>query len=203
MPTETNGRNPRPLDRAAARGVDRVLISERRLRRRVRELGTQLSADYADNELVCVGVLNGVVCFLADLIREMDLMTPIELVDVHRSTDEGTHRVQLPDEPFREQLKGRHVLIIEDIVDTGLTLSEIVAAVRKQGPATVKVCALLDKPAHRQITVPLDYVGFEIPPDFVVGYGLDYEGRYRNLPFVGIVEDAQWLPAMLAQAPST
>ena len=91
---------------------------------------------------------------------------------------------------------------MEDIVDTGLTLTEIVAAVRRQHPATLKICALLDKPAHRQVHVALDYVGFEIPPHFVIGYGLDYEGRYRNLPFVGVVEDAEWLPAMLALAPS-
>lgn len=199
---DTNGRSTRTLGRVATQGVDRVLISERRLRKRVRELGTQLSRDFAGSEIVCVGALNGVICFLSDLIRETDLMTSIELVDVHRSVDEGTHRVTLDENPFRETLEGRNVLIIEDIVDTGLTLTEIVAAVRRQQPASLKICALLDKPAHRQVHVALDYVGFEIPPHFVVGYGLDYEGRYRNLPFVGIIEDAEWLPAMLAQAPS-
>ena len=197
-----NDRSARTLDRVATQGVDRVLISERRLRKRVRELGTQLSRDFAGSEIVFVGALNGVICFLSDLIRETDLMTSIELVDVHRSVDEGTHRVTLDENPFRETLEGRNILIIEDIVDTGLTLTEIVAAVRRQQPASLKICALLDKPAYRQVHVELDYVGFEIPPHFVVGYGLDYEGRYRNLPFVGIVEDAEWLPAMLAQAPS-
>ncbi len=202
MRTSTDRRPSRALQRAAARGVDRVLISERRLRRRVRELGSQLSRDYAGSEIVCVGALNGVICFLSDLLRDMDLMTSIDLIDVHRSVADGTHQVKLDDNPFHLSIEGRHVLIVEDIVDTGLTLREIVAAVRRQKPASQRVCALLDKPAHRQVEVALDYVGFEIPPHFVVGYGLDYEHRYRNLPFVGIVEDADWLPAMLKQAPS-
>ena len=191
---------PHALQSPAARGVDRVLISRRRLRRRVRELGAQLSRDYAGSEVVCVGALSGVICFLPDLVRETDLMVSIDLVDVQRSVAGGAHRVSLDAEPFREPLEGRHVLIVEDIADTGLTLAEVIAAARRRRPASLRVCVLLDKPAHRQVEVPLDYVGFEIPPHFVVGYGLDYQGRYRNLPFVGIVEDADWLPAMLAQA---
>ena len=202
MAMNTDSRGPRALQRAAARGVDRILISERRLRRRVRELGSQLSQDYAGNEIVCVGALSGVICFLPDLVRQTDLMVAIDLVEVHRSVAGGTHRVRLNDKPFREPLEARQVLIVEDIVDTGLTLAEVIAAVRRQRPASLRVCALLDKPAHRQVEVPIDYVGFQIPPHFVVGYGLDYEGRYRNLPFVGVVEDADWLPAMLAQAPT-
>ena len=116
----TNSRSERTLGRVVAQGVDRVLISERRLRKRVKELGAQLSQDFAGNEIVCVGALNGVICFLADLIRETDLMTPIELVDVHRSVDEGTHRVTLDENPFREPPRflpalGGHVGLLSSI----------------------------------------------------------------------------------------
>ena len=183
-----------PLSTLAARGVDRVLISSRRLRRRVRELGRQLSQDYAGREVLCVGALNGVLCFLVDLMREMDLPTPIELVHVDRSFTNGDHHVSVP-HPFRETLKGRDVLIVEDIVDTGITLTALIEAVRREGPASLRVCALLDKPAHRQADVQIDYIGFTIPPVFVVGYGLDYESLYRNLPFVGVIADAVWPPA--------
>lgn len=183
-----------PLSTPAARGVDHVLISSRRLRRRVRELGRQLSQDYAGREVLCVGALNGVLCFLVDLMREMDIPTPIELVHIDRSLTNGTHQVGVP-HPFRETLKGRDVLIVEDIVDTGLTLTALIQAVRREDPASLKVCALLDKPAHRQVDVQIDYLGFAIPPVFVVGYGLDYESLYRNLPFVGVIADAVWPPA--------
>ncbi len=180
----------------AAKGVDRILISSRRLRRRVKELAEQLSVDYAGAEVVCVGALNGVVCFLADLIRELDIPTPVELVHVDRFVEHGAHTVDVPN-PFREELRGRNVLIVEDIVDTGVTLKALVDKVREENPASLRVCGLLDKPAHRQVDVQLDYVGFSIPPVFVVGYGLDYEGFYRNLPFVGVVDSAVWPPALL------
>ena len=181
------------LTAPAAKGVDRVLISPRRLRRRVRELAEQLSADYAGGEVICVGALNGVVCFLADLIRELDIPAPVELVHVDRYVEEGEHTVDMPN-PFRESLRGRKILIIEDIVDTGVTLKMLVEKVLAESPASLRVCTLLDKPAHRQVEVKLDYIGFSIPPVFVVGYGLDYEGFYRNLPFVGVVDSAVWPP---------
>ena len=180
----------------AAKGVDRVLISNRRLRKRVRELAEQLSQDYAGGEVICVGALNGVICFLADLIRELTIPAPVELVHVDRTIDHGKHDVDMP-HPFREGLTGRHVLVVEDIVDTGVTLSLLIEKIRAENPASLKVCALLDKPAHRQMHVPMDYVGFVIPPVFVVGYGLDYEGFYRNLPFVGVVDAAEWPPSLL------
>ena len=180
----------------AAKGVDRVLISNRRLSRRVRELAKQLSQDYAGGEVICVGALNGVICFLADLIRELDIPAPVELVHVDRTVDQSRHEVDMP-HAFRENLTGRHVLIVEDIVDTGVTLAALVEKIKAENPASLKICALLDKPAHRQIDVPLDYIGFVIPPVFVVGYGLDYEGFYRNLPFVGVVDAAEWPPALL------
>ncbi len=184
------------LSAPAAKGVDRVLISPRRLRRRIRELAAQLSHDYPRGEVVCVGALNGVVCFLADLIREIDIPAPVELVHVDRFLEGGEHTVEMPNS-FREDLRGRHVLIIEDIVDTGVTLKLLVDKVLAESPASLKVCTLLDKPAHRQVDVALDYVGFSIPPVFVVGYGLDYEGYYRNLPYVGVVDSAEWPPALL------
>ena len=180
----------------AATGVDRVLISKTRLQRRVTELARELSQEYADGEIVCVGALNGVICFLADLVRGMDIPSPVELVHVDRFIDERGHVVEMPN-PFREDLRGRHVLIVEDIVDTGVTLKLLVDKVLAEKPASLKVCTLLDKPAHREVEVQIDYVGFSIDPVFVVGYGLDYEGYYRNLPFVGVVDSAVWPPALL------
>ena len=180
----------------AAKGVDRVLISKTRLQRRVKELAAQLSAEYADGEVVCVGALNGVICFLADLVREIDIPAPVELVHVDRFIDEDGHTVEMPN-PFRESLRGRDVLIVEDIVDTGVTLKLLEEKVLAEKPASLKVCTLLDKPAHRKVEVQVDYVGFSIDPVFVVGYGLDYEGFYRNLPFVGVVDSAVWPPALL------
>jgi hypoxanthine phosphoribosyltransferase len=182
----------------AAQGVDRVLISPRRIKRRVQELGKQVSRDYTGKDLVCVGALNGVVCFMADLLREIEVPTRIEMVDLVRSVEGGVHTVRMT-HPFREPLTSRDVLIVEDIVDTGVTLAMLVDAIKKESPASLRICALLDKPAHRQVQVPLDYVGFTIPPVFVVGYGLDYEGFYRNLPYVGIVDNAVWLPAELGR----
>ena len=190
-PTRAGG-----LAMPAAKGVDRVLISARRLQRRVKELAGQLSAEYADGEVVCVGALNGVICFLADLVRGMDVPAPVELVHVDRFVDERGHAVEMPN-PFRENLRGRDVLIVEDIVDTGVTLKLLVDKVLAENPASLKVCTLLDKPAHRQVDVQIDYVGFSIDPVFVVGYGLDYEGYYRNLPYVGVVDSAVWPPALL------
>ena len=190
-PTRAGG-----LAMPAAKGVDRVLISARRLQRRVKELAAQLSAEYADGEVVCVGALNGVICFLADLVRGMDVPAPVELVHVDRFVDERGHAVEMPN-PFRENLRGRDVLIVEDIVDTGVTLKLLVDKVLAENPASLKVCTLLDKPAHRQVDVQIDYVGFSIDPVFVVGYGLDYEGYYRNLPYVGVVDSAVWPPALL------
>ena len=190
-PTRAGG-----LAMPAAKGVDRVLISARRLQRRVKELAEQLSAEYADGEVVCVGALNGVICFLADLVRGMDVPAPVELVHVDRFVDERGHAVEMPN-PFRENLRGRDVLIVEDIVDTGVTLKLLVDKVLAENPASLKVCTLLDKPAHRQVDVQIDYVGFSIDPVFVVGYGLDYEGYYRNLPYVGVVDSAVWPPALL------
>ena len=190
-PRRSNG-----LAGPAAKGVDRVLISKTRLQRRVKELAAQLSAEYADGEVVCVGALNGVICFLADLVREMDIPAPVELVHVDRFIDERGHTVEMPN-PFRESLRGRDVLIVEDIVDTGVTLKLLVDKVLAENPASLKICTLLDKPAHREVDVQIDYVGFSIDPVFVVGYGLDYEGFYRNLPFVGVVDSAVWPPALL------
>lgn len=180
----------------ASQGVERVLISGRRIRRRVRELGRQLTDEYAGKEVVCVGALNGVVCFLADLVREMDVPTPLELVSVDRTVADGVHTVEIQ-EKFHEPLKDRHVLIIEDIVDSGVTLTALTKRLRQEQPASLKICTLLDKPANRQVQVFVDYVGFTIPPVFVVGYGLDYEGFYRNLPFVGVISTATWPPTNL------
>ncbi len=166
-----------------------VLCSEEQIQARVAELGRQLTEDYAERQPVVVGVLRGVVFFMADLVRsmpiplEMDFMAITSYGRVTRPT--GTVMI-LKD--LDESIEGRHVLLVEDIVDTGLTLNYILKVLRTRNPASLEVCALLNRSARRLIDIPIKYVGFDIPDVFVVGYGLDYQQRYRNLPYIGILK---------------
>ena len=196
IPEVQPSRRAAALAAPAAKGVDRVLISPRRLRRRVRELAEQLSADYAGGEVICVGALNGVVCFLADLIRELDIPAPVELVHVDRYVEEGEHTVDMPN-PFRESLRGRKILIIEDIVDTGVTLKMLVEKVLAESPASLKVCTLLDKPLTARLRSNSTTSASRYRPYSLSDTAFDYEGFYRNLPFVGVVDSAVWPPALL------
>ena len=175
-----------------------TVISESCLQNRIRELGTQIFTDYENQELVLLGVLRGSVLFFADLARaifkaqhesqtrEVTLRFEfVQLVSYHDSTQPST--VQLI-RGGSDYLKQRHVLIVEDIVDTGRTLNFLCEHLQTLNPKTVKVCTLLDKPSQRQVSVAVDYIGFEIPDTFVVGYGLDYAQQYRNLPYVAVLE---------------
>ena len=167
-----------------------VLLSEEQLCDRIRELGQQISRDYEGKPLLVVGVLKGSAIFLADLIRSIDLPLDYDFVAIssYGADTRSTGVVRLLKD-LDTSIEGRHVLIVEDIVDTGWTLrlSYIAENIRARGAASVKVCALLDKPCRRQVDIEIDYRGFEIDDVFVVGYGLDFNGRYRNLPYVGVV----------------
>src|ERR1700729_772279 len=171
-------------------GVGEILIGEDDLQARIRELGAELSADYAGREVLLVGVLKGAVFFMADLMRSLTIPCEIDFMAISSygaSTDSsGVVRI-LKDLDIN--IEGRHVLVIEDIIDSGLTLSYLVRNLESREPASLEVCALLTKPERREMEVEVRYVGFEIPNRFVIGYGLDFAERYRNLPYVGVLDD--------------
>lgn len=167
--------------------VGKILISEPELARRVRELSKQVERDFKGRELVVVAVLNGTVMFLADLIRHLSLPLRLDFIGVS-SYGAGTESGELVfTKELRLDVRGRDVLLVDDILDTGRTLKRVLAKLQQLKPRRIKVCVLLDKPSRREEKVRADYVGFVIPNAFVVGYGLDYAERYRNLPFVGVL----------------
>jgi hypoxanthine phosphoribosyltransferase len=170
--------------------VAETLIDEETLRDRVTELGAEISADYAGRDLMLIGVLKGAVFFMADLMRSIDVHCEVDFMAISSygaSTDSsGVVRI-LKD--LDANIEGRNVLVVEDIIDSGLTLSYLMRNLRARNPATLEVCALLTKPERREIDVPVRYIGFEIPNRFVVGYGLDFAERYRNLRYVGVLSD--------------
>ncbi|MEK7684183.1 MAG: hypoxanthine phosphoribosyltransferase [Verrucomicrobiota bacterium] len=164
-----------------------VLISPDRLRRRVRELSRQVERDYAGREMTVVSLLTGTVMFLADLIRHLSLPLRLDFMGVS-SYRQGTESRELVfTKELRLDVRGRDVLLVDDILDTGRTMRQVLAKLRKLKPRRIRICVLLDKPARRVEKVRADYVGFTIPDLFVVGYGLDFAERYRNLPFVGVL----------------
>ncbi len=170
--------------------IERVLIPSDVLQRRIAELGKQISRDYAGKDLVLVCVLKGGVMFLTDLMRHITVPHEIDFMAItsygagaRQST--GVVRILMD---LQTNIEGRHVLIVEDIVDSGRTLDHILRLLWTRNPATLRVCALLDKKARREIDVPLDYVGFQIPNAFVFGYGLDLDEKFRNLPFVAVLK---------------
>src|SRR5579862_734269 len=170
--------------------VGEVLIDEDRLQARIKELGAEITADYEGRELLLVGVLKGAVFFMADLMRSITVPCEIDFMAISSygaSTDSsGVVRI-LKDLDIN--IEGRHVVVVEDIVDSGLTLSYLMRNLESREPATLEVCALLTKPGRRQMEVDIRYVGFEIPNKFVIGYGLDFAERYRNLRYVGVLHD--------------
>ncbi len=163
------------------------LFSEAQIRARILELGSQLTQDYAGKDLVVIGLLNGVFPFIADLVRAMELDFDVSFMQV-TSYGGGMHSTGevhiLKDLDL--SIQGRHALVVEDIVDTGLTLFKVGNLLKDREPQSLKICTLLDKPSRRKVQVPVDYVGFTIEDHFVVGYGLDLEGKLRNLPYVGV-----------------
>lgn len=170
--------------------VEKILISESELKKRIKELGEQITKDYRNKEeLVIIGILKGSVVFLSDLIRNISLPLKIDFMTV---SSYGNSAVSTGNITIKKDLDcdiaGKHVVIAEDIIDSGITLSNLVKILEKRNPASLKICALLDKKERREAEIDVDYIGFEIPNEFIVGYGLDYAENYRNLPYVGILK---------------
>jgi hypoxanthine phosphoribosyltransferase len=171
-------------------GVGQVLIEEDALQARIRELGSEISEDYAGRDVLLIGVLKGAVFFMADLMRQLSVTCEVDFMAISSyggATDSsGVVRI-LKDLDIN--IEGRDVLVVEDIIDSGLTLSYLMRNLEAREPASLEICALLTKPSRREIDVPVRYVGFEIPNRFVIGYGLDFDERYRNLPYVAVLRD--------------
>lgn len=169
--------------------IARVLLTDVQIHERVLALGAQLSHDYAGRDLLIVFVLKGALIFVADLIRVIDLPVTLDFMVVSSYgggvSTSGSVRIVTD---MRTDVRGRDVLIVEDIIDSGLTLREIIAHLEVRRPASIEVCTLLSKTARRQVQIPVRYTGFEIPDEFVVGYCLDYNERYRNLPYIGVLK---------------
>lgn len=167
----------------------RPIVTQEEMRARIKELGKQIGNDYAGKDLVLVGVLKGAYAFYADLARAIRIPMRVDflIVTSYGSQSKTSGKVKVVTE-LTEDIKGRDVLLIEDIVDSGLTVQYLIKTLSKQNPKSIKVCTLLSKPERRTIEVPLDYVGFKIPNKYVVGYGLDYQQKYRNLPYLAVLD---------------
>jgi hypoxanthine phosphoribosyltransferase len=170
--------------------IAEILLTEEQISTRVAELGSRISADYQGRTLTLVSVLKGSLPFMADLMRAIDLPLRIDLMEVSSyggATTESSGLVRILKD-LSASIAGEDVLIVEDIIDTGLTLNYLIRYLRGKNPATLRICTLLDKPARRLVEIPVDYIGFQIPDQFVIGYGLDYGEVYRNLRYVGVLK---------------
>lgn len=170
--------------------IKEVLVTREEIQEAVDRLGKQLTEDYQDKEVVVVGILRGASIFMADIVRAMDVYLDIDFMDVssYGNAFESSGEVKIIKD-LDTHLEGRHVLVVEDIIDTGRTLKYLVDLFKYRKAASVKVCTLLDKPARRVVKdIIADYVGLEVPDEFVVGYGLDFEQKYRNLPYIGVLK---------------
>lgn len=166
--------------------LERILISQDQIKARIVEMGREISADYKGKQPLFVGILRGCILFYADLLREVSIDCNMDFMSLssYCGTDSsGEVRTMLD---LRQSIKGRHVVIVEDIVDTGLTLDYLMKNLSHRGAASIEICCLLDKPANRKVEVNPKYVGFQIENEFVIGYGLDYNELYRNLPYIGV-----------------
>jgi hypoxanthine phosphoribosyltransferase len=169
--------------------IGEILLTEDQIQAKVRELGARIAADYAGKQLTLVSVLKGSLPFMADLMRAIDLPVRIDLMEVSSyggTATESSGLVRILKD-LSASIADEEVLIVEDIIDTGLTLNYLIRYLRGKSPVSLRICTLLDKPARRLVEIPVDYRGFEIPDQFVVGYGLDYGELYRNLRFVGVL----------------
>ena len=169
--------------------VLRVLLSEDEIREKVRELGGKITADYKNSNLMLVTVLKGAVVFLADLMRQIDVPAEIDfmVVSSYGSGVKSSGVVKIVKD-LDVPLAGKDILIVEDILDSGLTLSYIKELLESRGPRSIRIATLLDKPSRRKVDLHADYIGFSVPDEFVIGYGLDYDEKYRNLPYIGILK---------------
>ena len=170
--------------------IKTVLVTEEQLKAKVAELGARISRDYEGKNLVLVSILKGAVVFMADLMRAVTIPCSIDfmVVSSYGGTNTQTTGLVKIVKDLDADLTGRDVLIVEDILDTGVTLSNLVPMLKMRNPSSVKICAILDKPTRRKADIQPDYEGFQVPDEFVVGYGLDYNEKYRNLPYVGVLK---------------
>lgn len=162
-----------------------ILITEKEIRAKVKELGKKISKDYQGKELIIIGVLKGAVIFLSDLLRALKVSCELDFIGISSYGDDtkssGVVRIT---KDLEESIESKHILIVEDIVDTGLTLQYLIKNLQSRKVASLKVCALLDKPSKHKVDVKIDYLGFTIPDKFIMGYGLDYQEKYRNIPYI-------------------
>ena len=167
----------------------RPIVTQEEMRTRIRELGRQITADYADKDLVLVGILKGAYAFYADLARALRIPMRVDFLVVtsYGTKATPTGKVKMVTD-LTEDIAGRDVLLVEDIVDSGITVQYLLKTLRRRKPKSIKVCALLSKPERRKVDVTIDYVGFNIPNKYVVGYGLDYQQKYRNLPYLAVLD---------------
>lgn len=167
-----------------------VIINEEEIANKVSELAVEIQRDYAGKKLLVIGVLKGASVFLADLIRKLDLDIRIDFISASSygmsSISSGEVKI---DKDLDYPINGENILIVEDIIDTGLTLKYLVDNLSSRAPADIKICTLLDKPSRREVNIAVDYIGFEIPDRFIVGYGIDYAEKYRNLPYIAVIEE--------------
>lgn len=176
------------------RAIERILLSEDQIRARIQELGQQLTADYREKNPIFVGILKGVVVFFADMIRAIPIDCQIDFMAVssYGGGTESSGKIQVKKD-LSADIEDRHVVILEDILDTGLTLRHTVYYLMTKHPASLKICTLLDKPDRRKAEIQADYIGFTVPNLFVVGYGLDFDERYRNLPYIGVLKPEAYM----------
>jgi hypoxanthine phosphoribosyltransferase len=169
--------------------LDKILVTEPQIRNRIKELGEAINDTYGDNDVAVIAIINGAIVFTADLIRELKLNLQLDCIRVSSYRDE-TAPVQPPKvyDKIRLDLRDRDVLLIDDILDTGQTLSRVVGELKEAGAASIRTCVLLDKQGRRRVAFDADFVGFQIPDEFVVGYGLDFAERYRHLPCIGVLK---------------
>ncbi len=169
-------------------GIDfgKPLFTSEEIQRKIHELGSRISADYADKDLLVVGVLKGALFFMSDLLRSLRISVCMDFMHVTSASAKDKHPVQILAD-MKQDIKGMHILLVEDIMDSGVTVDYIKKMLLDRGPASLKVCVLLDKPDRRQVQIEADYAGFRIPNKYVVGYGLDYRDRYRNLPYIAVL----------------
>ena len=183
MKDELPGDHPELTD-----GIRQVLYTQEQIRARIAELGRAISQDYSGRNPLMIGVLKGVVFFMADLLRELTIPAEVDFIAVSsyspEARDQGLVRLV---KDLEISIRDRHVLFIEDVIDTGLTLNYLLQNLRARQPASLEVCVLFDKSSSRLLEIPLKYKGFDLPPYFVVGYGLDFREKYRNLPFIGLL----------------
>lgn len=169
--------------------IEKILISESQISERLKELGAQITADYAGEELTIVSILRGSFLFAADLCRQIKLEQKLDFMAVSSYGNETqSSGVVKVDKDLAESIRGRNVLIIEDIVDTGLTMSHVLKMLKTRDPKSIKICVLCNKPSNQQQHVEIDYCGFTVGGEYVVGYGLDYKGYLRNLPYIGVIK---------------